>query len=67
MIITVQYHANEFVAFDENNQRVTDRNLLQQIAFEPFPAYKGVVTVEVPTQPTQEEIPLNIKINLDKP
>ena len=52
MIITVHYVDNEFVAFDENNNRITNRNILEQITFQPFPGYKGVLTFNIPTDDT---------------
>ena len=66
MIITVHYVDNEFVAFDENNNRITNRNILEQITFQPFPGYKGVVTFNIPTDETITTIsePLDININL---
>jgi len=68
MIVTVHYLDDEFVAYNENGERVTNREILEQISFEPFPAYKGVLTYKIQTdQPAQEINPLDIKINLDKP
>ena len=66
MIITVHYVDNEFVAFDENNNRITNRNILEQITFQPFPGYKGVLTFNIPTDETTQTIsePLDININL---
>ena len=66
MIITVHYVDNEFVAFDENNNRITNRNILEQITFQPFPGYKGVLTFNIPTDETTLTIsePLDININL---
>lgn len=67
MIVTVHYLDNEFVAYDEEGNKITNREILEQISFEPFPGYKGVIHLKIPDQPTQETVPLNIKINLDKP
>ena len=68
MIVTVHYLDNEFVAYDELGNRITNRQILDEINFEPFPAYKGVITLKINTdQPSQEQNPLDIKINLDKP
>ena len=66
MIITVHYVDNEFVAFDENNNRISNRNILEQISFQPFPGYKGVLTFNIPTDETTPTIstPLDININL---
>jgi len=64
MIVTVHYLDNEFVAFDENGNSIKNRAILEQISFEPFPGYKGVIHLKIPDQPTQEIVPVDIKINL---
>ena len=68
MIVTVHYLDNEFVAYDESGQKVTNRQILEQLSFEQFPAFKGVLTYKVQTDQAPQQVdPLDIKLNLDKP
>jgi hypothetical protein len=63
MLVKVSYTGSEFVAHDLNGKRVTDRAVLEAIAFEPFPAMKGEFTINLPDAPTNSEQPLNINFN----
>jgi hypothetical protein len=63
MLVKVSYIGSEFVAHDSNGNRVTDRAVLEAIAFEPFPAMKGEFTLNLPETPTNPEQPLKINFN----
>jgi len=66
MIVTVHYLGDEFVAYDDSGTRITNRSILEQLSFEPFPAYKGILTFNIPVdEPPQELSSLDIKINID--
>ena len=66
MILEVHYLGNEFVVYDKQANRITDRNILNELAFIQPPGFKSVYKIEVDT--TTEPVSLQelaIKINLD--
>lgn len=66
MLVTVQYVGNQFSAYDEQGNEIKNRELLEQLAFEPFPALKGKFKVEVDNSLISATItPLTVNINID--
>jgi len=68
MILEVHYLGNEFVVYDKQANRITDRNILNELAFIQPPGYKSVFNIEVKNYTPQlpDQNPLDIKINLNK-
>ena len=66
MKITVHFVGDQFIAYDEQGQRVTDRNILQQIEFEPFWGTQYSATIDVDNS-TKDAIiePLAVNININ--
>lgn len=66
MMIEVHFVGNQFVAYDENGKAITDRNILQQLEFEPFTGTKQTVYVEVDNSSNDAIIqPLEVNININ--
>lgn len=66
MIVEVHYTGDQYVAYDDKGNRITDRNILNELAFIQPPGFKSVYKIEVDT--TTEPVSLQelaIKINLD--
>ena len=65
MIVAVHYVGNEFVAYDEQGKRITDRSILDQISFDQFPGYNSVVKLELDNSSIPVIIqPLGVNINI---
>jgi len=66
MILEVHYLGNEFIVYDKQGNRVTDRNILNELAFIQPPGYKSVFDIQVKnyTPETTSANPLNIQVNL---
>lgn len=66
MILEVHYLGNEFIVYDKQGNRITDRNILSELAFIQPPGYKSVFDIEVKnyTPETNTPNPLNIQVNL---
>ena len=65
MIVEVHYTGDQYVAYDDKGNRITDRNILNELAFIQPPGFKSVYKIEVDT--TTEPVSLQeltIKINL---
>ena len=68
MIVTVHYVGNQFVAYDEQGKQITNRQILQQLEFEPFTGTKQTVYVEVDNISNDAIIqPLDINIDINTP
>ena len=66
MIVTVHYVGNQFVAYDEQGKQITNRQILQQLEFEPFTGTKQTVYVEVDNISNDAIIqPLDINIDIN--
>jgi len=48
MRVQVYYTGDSFVAFDEQGNRIKERSILEQIAFEPFPGFKSEFWLDIP-------------------
>ena len=64
MLVEVHFTGNSFIAFDPNGLQIKDRNVLDQIAFNPFPGFKSFYRVEVKAPQEVSEDPLNIVTNV---
>ena len=65
MIVEVHYVGNEFVAYDEQGNRISDRTILDQISFDQFPGYNAVVKLKVDNATNPAIItPLGVNINV---
>lgn len=65
MIVEVHYTGDQYVAYDDKGNRITDRTILNELAFIQPPGFKSVYKIEVDT--TTEPLSLqelSIKINL---
>jgi len=66
MLVTVHYVGNQFVAYDEQGKQITNRQILQQLEFEPFTGTKQTVYVEVDNISNDAIIqPLEINIDIN--
>ena len=66
MIVEVHYTGNQYVAFDENGNRVTDRSILNELAFIQPPGFQSVYKIEVDTTQNPaiiNELDININVN----
>jgi len=64
MRIEVHRTGNEFVAYDPQGNRITDRNILEQISFDQMPAFKISYYLDVSVDnTTNPAIINNININ----
>lgn len=69
MMIEVHYVGNEFVAYDPQGNRITDRRILEEIAFEPFVGTIATRYIEVDNvvdSATIEPLEVNININTQR-
>jgi len=64
MIIEVHYTGDQYVAYDDKGNRITDRNILNELAFIQPPGFKSVYKIEVDTTDPVSLQELAIKINL---
>lgn len=48
MRVLVYFTGDSFVAYDEQGQRIKERSILEQIAFEPFPGFKSEFWLDIP-------------------
>ncbi|MDA8842123.1 hypothetical protein N9N08_00425 [bacterium] len=65
MILEVHHTGDQYVAYDDKGNRITDRNILNELAFIQPPGFKSVYKIEVDT--TTDPVSLQelaIKINL---
>ena len=66
MIVEVHYTGDQYVAYDDKGNRITDRNILNELAFIQPPGFKSVYKIEVDTSTEPVSLQeLAIKINLD--
>lgn len=66
MIVEVHFVGNEFVAYDPQGNRITDRTILEQIAFEPFVSTITTRYIEVDNIVDSAIIePLEVNININ--
>ena len=66
MSIEVHYTGNQYVAFDENGNRVTDRSILNELAFIQPPGFQSVYKIEVDISENPviiNELDININVN----
>jgi hypothetical protein len=49
MIVEVHYTGDQYVAYDDKGNRITDRNILNELAFIQPPGFKSVYKIEVDT------------------
>ena len=64
MMIEVHYTGDQYVAYDDKGNRITDRNILNELAFIQPPGFKSVYKIEVDTTDPVSLQELAIKINL---
>ena len=64
MLVEVHFTGDSFIAFDPNGLQIKDRNILDQIAFTPFPGFKSFYRVEVKAPQGVPSDPLNIVTNV---
>ncbi len=60
MRVEVHFTGDSFVAFGSDGQRITNRSILEQISFHPFPGFKTSFYVDVNTNIPEEPEQLNI-------
>lgn len=65
MMIEVHYTGDQYVAYDDKGNRITDRNILNELAFIQPPGFKSIYKIEVDTTSNPVSLQeLSIKINL---
>ena len=64
MIVEVHYTGDQYVAYDDKGNRITDRNILNELAFIQPPGFKSVYKIDVDTTNPLSLQELAIKINL---
>lgn len=64
MIVEVHYTGDQYVAYDDKGNRITDRNILNELAFIQPPGFKSVYKIEVDVTNPLSLQELAIKINL---
>jgi len=65
MMIEVHYTGDQYVAYDDKGNRITDRNILNELAFIQPPGFKSVYKIEVDTTSNPVSLQeLSININL---
>jgi len=65
MIVEVHYTGDQYVAYDDKGNRITDRNILNELAFIQPPGFKSVYKIEVDTTSDPLNLQeLDIQINL---
>tara|TARA_Y100001937_G_scaffold125828_1_gene193548 strand:+ start:235 stop:444 length:210 start_codon:yes stop_codon:yes gene_type:complete len=66
MFVTVHYVGNQFIAVDEEGNKITNRAILDQLQFEPFTGTQQTFMVEVDTATNDAIIePLEVNININ--
>jgi hypothetical protein len=66
MIVTVHYTGDQFVAYDEQGNKVKNRDILEQLSFMQFPGFKSSFQIEVDNADISAKIkPLDININFN--
>ncbi len=60
MRVEVHFTGDSFIAFDPDGQRITNRSILEQISFHPFPGFKTSFYVDVDANIPEEPGQLNI-------
>lgn len=66
MIVEVHYVGDEFIAYDSDGNRITNRNILEQIAFAPFTGTITTRYIEVDNITNDAIIqPLDVNININ--
>ena len=66
MIVEVHYTGDQYVAYDDNGNRITDRNILNELAFIQPPGFKSVYKIEVDITENPvilNELDININVN----
>jgi|TARA_B100002019_G_scaffold20610_1_gene15748 hypothetical protein len=66
MLVEVHHVGDQFQAFDSKGNRITNREILDAIAFEQFPGFKSVFQIDVditknPVIITQLDVNINIE------
>jgi len=65
MMIEVHFTGDQYVAYDDKGNRITDRNILNELAFIQPPGFKSVYKIEVDTTSNPVSLQeLSININL---
>jgi hypothetical protein len=65
MIVEVHYTGDQYVAYDDKGNRITDRNILNELAFIQPPGFKSVYKIDVDTTSDPLNLQeLDIQINL---
>jgi len=66
MLVTVVAVGDQFTAYDPQGTKITNREILEQIAFEPMPVYKGEFTVNIDIDNIRNPVTMDeLKINID--
>lgn len=52
MRVLVHFTGGSFIAFNEKGERIKERSILEQIAFEPFPGFKSEFWLDIPDSNT---------------
>jgi len=66
MIVEVHYTGDQYVAYDDKGNRITDRNIPNELAFIQPPGFKSVYKIEVDITKNPVILnELNININVD--
>lgn len=64
-MIEVHFTGDQYVAYDDKGNRITDRNILNELAFIQPPGFKSVYKIEVDTTSNPVSLQeLSININL---
>jgi len=66
MIVEVHYTGDQYVAYDDKGNRITDRNILNELAFIQPPGFKSVYKIEVDITENPvilNELDININVN----
>jgi hypothetical protein len=58
--VEVYFTGDSFIAFDPDGHRITNRLILEQISFHPFPGFKTSFYVDVDANIPKEPEQLNI-------
>ena len=66
MIIEVHYTGDQYVAYDDKGNRITDRTILNELAFIQPPGFKSVykIKVDITENPViLNKLDININVN----
>ena len=66
MRIEVYFTGDHFVAYDDQGNRITDRAVLEEIAFHPFPGFKAKFYLDLPIDKINNNATIqDIQVNID--